>query len=102
MLEFLFLFFIVVPFVTFQGLHTVQEGHIGIYFRGGAILDGYTEPGWHVKMPFVTSVEEVQITIQTDKVNNVPCGTSGGVNVVFDTIEVVNRLKKDHAQETVK
>lgn len=42
------------------------------------------------------------MTLQTDKVNNVPCGTSGGVNVIFEQIEVVNRLRKDLAQETVK
>lgn len=53
-------------------------------------------------LPFVTSVENVQVTVQTDKVNNVPCGTSGGVNVMFEQIEVVNRLKKHLAQETVK
>ena len=53
-------------------------------------------------MPFITNVENVQVTVQTDKVNNVPCGTSGGVNVVFEQIEVVNRLKKNLAQETVK
>ena len=42
------------------------------------------------------------MTLQTDKVNDVPCGTSGGVNVVFEQIEVVNRLSKDLALETVK
>jgi len=42
------------------------------------------------------------VTLQTDKVNNVPCGTSGGVNVLFEQIEVVNRLKKELALETVK
>lgn len=52
--------------------------------------------------PFVTTVENVQVTLQTDKVNNVPCGTSGGVNVIFEQIEVVNRLNKNLAQETVK
>lgn len=52
--------------------------------------------------PMIDSVEAVQVTLQTDKVNNVPCGTSGGVNVMFEQIEVVNRLRKDLAQETVK
>lgn len=52
--------------------------------------------------PMMDSVEAVQVTLQTDKVNNVPCGTSGGVNVMFEQIEVVNRLRKDLAQETVK
>lgn len=85
-----------------NGIHQVEEGHIAVYFRGGAILDSYTEPGWHTKLPLITTYELVQVTIQTDKVNNVPCGTSGGVLIHFDQIEVVNRLRKDMAQETVK
>ncbi|TUG54630.1 Erlin-2 [Bagarius yarrelli] len=31
-------------------------------------------------------------TLQTDEVKNVPCGTSGGVMIYFDRIEVVNYL----------
>lgn len=33
-----------------------------------------------------------QVTLQTDEVKNVPCGTSGGVMIYFDRIEVVNIL----------
>lgn len=36
-----------------------------------------------------------QITLQTDEVKNVPCGTSGGVMIYFDRIEVVNILNAD-------
>ena len=50
----------------------------------------------------VTSYEEVQVTVQTDKVNNVPCGTAGGTMIKFDQIEVVNRLRKELAWDTVK
>lgn len=79
MLELFFLVCIVGPFLASMGLHTITEGHVGVYFRGGAILSEVTEPGWHLKIPFLTTFEEVQITVQTDKVSNVPCGTSGGV-----------------------
>ena len=34
----------------------------------------------------------LQVTLQTDEVKNVPCGTSGGVMIYFDRIEVVNIL----------
>ncbi|KFV09320.1 Erlin-2, partial [Tauraco erythrolophus] len=34
----------------------------------------------------------LQTTLQTDEVKNVPCGTSGGVMIYFDRIEVVNFL----------
>lgn len=37
----------------------------------------------------------LQITLQTDEVKNVPCGTSGGVMIYFDRIEVVNILNAD-------
>ena len=33
-----------------------------------------------------------QTTLQTDEVKNVPCGTSGGVMIYFDRVEVVNIL----------
>ncbi|KAJ7984324.1 hypothetical protein DPEC_G00363580 [Dallia pectoralis] len=43
-------------------------------------------------MPFITTFRSVQTTLQTDEVKNVPCGTSGGVMIYFDRIEVVNML----------
>ena len=33
---------------------------------------------------------------------NIPCGTASGVLIYFDKIEVVNRLKKELAWQTVK
>lgn len=47
-------------------------------------------------------MEEVQITVQTDAVNNIPCGTSGGVMIKFDRVEVVNRLREPYVYETIK
>jgi erlin len=48
-----------------------------MYWRGGALLSGFTEPGYHLKLP-ITRVAEVQMTLQTDVVKHVPCGTSDG------------------------
>ncbi len=53
-------------------------------------------------IPLLTSVENVQVTVQTDKVTNIPCGTAGGVVIYFDHIEVVNRLRKELVYETIK
>lgn len=66
------------------------------------MLDGVTEPGYHFKAPLITDFHNIQVTVQTDKVQDIPCGTSGGVLISFDKIEVVNRLKKDSVAETVK
>ena len=76
-------------------LHQVPEGHVGVYWRGGALLKTITEPGakysfdffnvykqkrllhvlrinfpgFHLKMPFITQYEPVQVTLQTDMVS---------------------------------
>ncbi|GAG31329.1 unnamed protein product, partial [marine sediment metagenome] len=85
-----------------SGLHVVHEGHIGVYYRGGALMEGYTEPGMRWKMPLITTFEEVQTTIQTDSVRNIPCGTSEGTMIYFAKVEVVNRLDKEAAIDLIR
>jgi regulator of protease activity HflC (stomatin/prohibitin superfamily) len=76
-------------------LHKIEEGNVGVYYRGGALLNGVYGPGYHLMVPFITTYFSVQITLQTDEVKNVPCGTSGGVMIYFDRVEVVNILDGD-------
>lgn len=58
------------------------------------MISGITDPGYRLKIPVITTYENIQITVQTDKVKNIPWGTSGGVMINFEKIEVVNRLRK--------
>merc|ERR1719410_1843847 len=53
-------------------------------------------------LPFLTIVRNIQTTLQTDEVKNVPCGTSGGVMIFFDRIEVVNVLQNTAVFDIVK
>merc|ERR1719219_2018871 len=53
-------------------------------------------------VPFLTQVRNIQTTLQTDEVKNVPCGTSGGVMIYFDRIEVVNVLQNTAVFDIVK
>eukprot|EP00828_Plagiopyla_frontata_P004848 TRINITY_DN11848_c0_g1_i1.p1 TRINITY_DN11848_c0_g1~~TRINITY_DN11848_c0_g1_i1.p1 ORF type:complete len:280 (-),score=42.29 TRINITY_DN11848_c0_g1_i1:269-1108(-) len=85
-----------------SGSHIVAEGHIGIYTRGGALLSSQSKPGLHFKFPLITRHHDIQVTVQTDKVQNIPCGTSSGVMIQFENIEVVNRLQEELAFETIK
>lgn len=95
-------FFLILIYVLNKGIHTINEGNIGCYWRGGKLMEGYTEPGYHFMFPFLTTFENIQINIQTDRVQDIPCGTAGGVMIYFDNIEVVNRLNKNLAWETIK
>ncbi|XP_028778170.1 erlin-2-B-like [Neltuma alba] len=82
-------------------LHQVPEGHVGVYWRGGALLKTITEPGFHLKMPFITQYEPVQVTLKTNMVTAILCGTKGGIMIIFEKIEVVNRLHKEYVYETL-
>ncbi|XP_017761405.1 PREDICTED: erlin-1-like [Eufriesea mexicana] len=83
-------------------LHRIEEGHVGVYFRGGALLPQVSNPGFHMIIPFLTTYRSVQVTLQTDEVKNVPCGTSGGVMIYFDRIEVVNILDANSVYNMVR
>ena len=85
-----------------NALHKIDEGYVGVYFRGGALLYETSGPGYHLSMPFVTQMEQVQTSVQTDEVTNIPCGTSGGVVIFFEKIEVVNRLNPSMVYETIR
>ncbi|ESO10558.1 hypothetical protein HELRODRAFT_190088 [Helobdella robusta] len=87
--------------MTFS-LHKIEEGHVGVYYRGGALLTTTSSPGYHIMIPFITTFRSVQTTLQTDEVKNVPCGTSGGVMIYFDRIEVVNVLSPSAVYDIVK
>ncbi|XP_028778171.1 erlin-2-B-like [Neltuma alba] len=82
-------------------LHQVPEGRVGVYWRGGALLKTITEPGFHLKMPFITQYKLVQVTLKTNMVTGIQCGTKGGFMINFEKIEVVNRLYKEYVYETL-
>ena len=84
-------------------IYTVDEGHVGVNYRAGRLLAQLSEPGVHMHaIPLVDSAKQVQVTMQTDDVKHVPCGTKSGVVIYFDRIEVVNQLSKTHVWSTVQ
>lgn len=98
--------FIVVCVVTVLSLlssvHVVEERHVGVYYRGGALLPEVTQPGYHLMLPFITQHYDVNISFQTDNVTDVTCVTSDGVKIEFSYIEVVNILNVTNVLSTVK
>ena len=93
---------VIVIIGSFKGFHRIEEGYVGVYYRFGQLQDSITTPGFHFSIPFATQFVPVQVSIQTDSVENIPCGTSGGVMIQFAKIEVVNRLKQSHVIETIR
>ena len=78
------LLLIVAYFVAMlSGFHEVREGYVGIYKRFGVLQKGLTNPGFHFRLPFIENYMEMKVSIQTDMVKNIPCGTSNGTLVYF-------------------
>ena len=77
-----------------DSVHQCQQGHRCVYYFGGELQNSISDPGYHLKLPHLTSYHNVQITWQTDKLNNVMCGSSQGGHAFLD-IEVVNKLSSN-------
>jgi erlin len=81
---------LVFPISAIQ-LHQCHQGHRCVYYRGGSLLNTITDPGFHIKTPLITSHYNIQVTWQTDRLENLVCGSSQGGEDYLD-IEVVNKL----------
>lgn len=84
-----------------SGFYQIKEGQIGLIKEWGVLNSGLVQPGMHFHIPIMQQVILLDLMIQTDKVEKVPCGTANGLLVTFDKIEVVNRLERRHAYKTV-
>lgn len=102
MVEKFVIIFTAIAVLLGMGAHRIDEGHLGVYYRGGALLETTNSPGYNFMIPLITSVHQVQTTIQTDEIRNIPCGTSGGVVIYFDRVEVVNQLNGASVHSIVK
>jgi regulator of protease activity HflC (stomatin/prohibitin superfamily) len=45
-------------FLSF-GIHKIDEGYVGVYYRGGKLLNSVTGPGYNVRNPYLTTYEQV-------------------------------------------
>lgn len=87
--------------VLLSGIYQIKEGEVGLIKEWGVLKKDLIEPGLHLRIPGYQDVIHLNLMIQTEKVEHVPCGTANGLLVYFDKIEVVNRLEKRHAYRTV-
>ena len=42
-------------------IHRCVQGHKCVYYRGGQLLNTLNDPGYHFKIPFITSDHNVQM-----------------------------------------
>uniref|UniRef100_A0A673W1Z1 ER lipid raft associated 2 n=1 Tax=Salmo trutta TaxID=8032 RepID=A0A673W1Z1_SALTR len=80
----------------FSSVHKIEEGHTGVYYRGGALLTTTSSPGFHLMMPFITNFKSVQV-IQTDRSQEQALGTSQQLFVLSSTVyDIVKNFTADY------
>lgn len=45
-------------------LHRIDEGHVGVYFRAGALLPITSKPGIHMMFPILTNYRSIQVIVE--------------------------------------
>ena len=81
---------------------SIPQGSIGLTKTLGVLSPEIMQPGIHLAIPAVQQVYTVKTTVETHTIKNIPCGTSTGVLLRFEKVEVVSKLKVELAYETVK
>ena len=87
-----------------ESLYTfVPTGFVGVRYvwKRLDIETGVLEPGFHFYNPISTSILLVETRPQTDIVSNIVCGTSDGVPITIDKVEIGNQLAVDKVLDTI-
>ena len=85
-----------------SGVYRVDDGHLGVCYWGGQLMEGTQPPGIALNVPFLTRCESIPIQMKTRVVRNIPCGSAGGTLVHFASVEVVYRLRSEAVVATVR
>uniref|UniRef100_A0A667WNB3 Erlin-1 n=1 Tax=Myripristis murdjan TaxID=586833 RepID=A0A667WNB3_9TELE len=94
----------VMAILLHSSIHKIEEGHLAVYYRGGALLTTPNGPGYHIMLPFITTYRSVATDLFLGAFFNIFCFFlhSGGVMIYFDRIEVVNMLVPSAVVDIVK
>jgi len=77
-----------------DGYHEIEEGHVGVYFKFGALQDGISEPGVHFYAAFVSTTKSVLIRPEEEKVRLMEAVTKDGIEITFQGVSVLSRTIK--------
>ena len=85
-----------------DGYHEINEGHVGVYFKFGALQDKITEPGVHYRQPFVSTTLSVLIRPEEEKMASLQAITKDGIEITFQGISVLSRTTKNKVVGLIK
>ena len=77
-----------------SSIHFIDEGHVGVYYKYGALQDGIGEPGLNLKTPFVTHHHQVRIRPTSNTLAVFTAVTKDAIPITFHDVEVISSVPK--------
>jgi len=93
---------IIVIAAIVHGYHEIKEGHVGIYYRFGALADRTTDPGMHIMQPFIDHCKLVLIRPEEKDLGYMDAVTKDGIEITFKGVSVLSRTKKEQVIHLIK
>ena len=83
-------------------IHFIDEGHVGIYYKYGALQDGIGSPGLNFKTPYVSKHEQVTIRPTSNVLPVFQAVTKDAIPITFHEVEVISSVPMDNVQWLVR
>ena len=88
--------------MIFSPLHKIDEGHVGVYYKNGALLEDFSYPGVHYMIPVVSEVHQVYIRSETATIARIVSVTKDGIQNRFEDIQVITSVKEEQLYYMLK
>ena len=79
-----------------HSLHHIDEGHVGVYFKNGALQDTVGNPGLNTMTPWVSTYEQITIRPRSEIVNSFNAVTKDAIQITFHDVEVISSVPQEH------
>ena len=93
---------VIIAILLGSSSHKIMQGTVGIYFVGGALKDTVTQPGIHFCMPFITTIERIQIRPRTDTLPPITTVTKDGIQNKFHDVQIISGVKSSTVVPLIK
>jgi len=97
-----FIVAIIVTAALIHGYHEIKEGHVGIYYRFGALRDRTTDPGMHFMKPFIDTFKLILIRPEEKDLGYMEAVTKDGIEITFKGVSVLSKTKKNEVVHLIK
>lgn len=75
----------------------INTGERGIRKVQGEIQPIVLKPGWYTYTPYYSEILTIDIKQDTDVFHNIPCGSLGGNDLMFNNVQITNKPSRQDA-----